>query len=106
MAAALRHASLSPWEWLGIHVCVCGATSGPHDVVLPKHITNTLCLHYVAHHRGEVPLDQLREVAELGLGEAEPTRAECAGELALPPNPEVNRAPVTSLRLTALEAKP
>ena len=74
-------------------MCVCGATSGSHDVVLPKHITNTLCLHYVAHHRGEVPLDQLREVAELGLGEAEPTRAECAGELALPPNLEVNRAP-------------
>lgn len=40
----------------GPHICICGAQSANVDVKLVTgEITNTLAVHYLAHHRSEVP---------------------------------------------------
>lgn len=39
-------------------------------------ITNSLCVHYVACHRDEVPVEQLEMILGLDSGEVEPTEQE------------------------------
>jgi hypothetical protein len=74
MAAAFRGARRSEWAWCGVHECVCGALSTSSDYRLPNgEVTNALCVHYVAHHRCEVPSDQLARVGAFAFGEVEPT---------------------------------
>ena len=75
----VRETSRSGWR--GQHQCGCGATSdntehwirvtsdGVHALV----VTNSLCLHYLAYHRAEVPLAQLALVARIVGEPADPT---------------------------------
>src|SRR5512143_682780 len=67
----------------GVHQCICGALSACYDYTLRSgEITNTLCVHYLALHRSEVPPEQLARVAALKCGEAEPTEDElCTPDL-------------------------
>lgn len=66
-------------SFLGIHVCICGARSRNYDFFLPNGmLTNSLCVHYLACHRAEVPLDQLATVEAFEYGEAEPSQEELA----------------------------
>src|SRR4051812_35113021 len=80
MCAAYRQARPSDWAAGGYHRCICGAMSDDHDSHLPNgDRINSLCVHYVAHHRAEVPPGQLARVEALALGEAEPTWRELHG---------------------------
>ena len=80
MAAAFRASTPSPAAWLGIHECICGAGSMNHDYILPDgRTTNSLCVHYLAYHRAEVPIEQLREITQLTCGEIEPSNWELVG---------------------------
>ena len=82
MAAAFRQAQAGQNQmyYYGFHVCVCGARSGNRNFLLPnERKTNSLCVHYLAYHRDEVPLDQLQEVERLPFGEAEPSELELKG---------------------------
>jgi hypothetical protein len=80
MAAAFRRAWLTPGSWGGFHECVCGAWSTNCDYRLPNgEVTNSLCVHYVAHHRSEVPIDQVTQVEAFAFGEVEPTAEELQG---------------------------
>src|SRR6185312_7678729 len=77
MCAAFRGAKPSDYASGGVHVCYCGATSSSCDYHLPSgDLTNSLCVHYLAHHRvdvGEAPLTAVRRFAS---GEAEPNQDE------------------------------
>jgi hypothetical protein len=67
MAAALRKATEpSRYFQLGFHRCVCGALSEAQDKILANDwTTNTLCVHYLAYHRSEVPEADLEMVRAL-----------------------------------------
>jgi len=75
MTAAFRAADDdTAFGFAGVHTCACGAQSDCTDVVLPNGtVTNTLCVHYLACHRDEVPASELEKVAQLDSGEAEPS---------------------------------
>jgi len=52
--------------WLGWHDCACGVMSSNQDYLLENgQVTNSLCVHYLAWHRDEVPAAELRKVAAL-----------------------------------------
>lgn len=73
MAAALRQAKALPPDYFGVHTCICGVDSMPFDYLLPDgRRTNSLCVHYLAYHRAEIPAAQLRQVEMLACGEMEP----------------------------------
>jgi hypothetical protein len=77
MAAAFRLGVESLYSTKGFHLCRCGAASSNCDYQLPNgEWTNSLCVHYLAHHRSEVPQAQLDKVAALTYGEAEPNENE------------------------------
>ena len=79
MAAAYR-LSARGTTWRGWHRCACGANSTNADYVLPGGAeTNSLCVHYLAFHRSEVPAEQLAKVRRLNAGEVEPTEQELHG---------------------------
>lgn len=47
----------------GYHVCVCGAHSEASDYFLECGlVTNSLCIHYVAFHRDEIPKEELEKI--------------------------------------------
>lgn len=74
MTAAFRSAEPFPYGFAGVHDCICGALSCAHDYVLPNGlITNSLCIHYLAFHRGAIPLEEIRKVQDLDSGEEEPS---------------------------------
>lgn len=51
----------------GFHLCRCGVASTNTDYVLPGGlITNSLCVHYLAYHRHEVPEHELARVLAFG----------------------------------------
>jgi hypothetical protein len=65
MCEAFRRAHRSDYASGGFHSCRCRATSSCCDYFLPDGtMTNSLCIHYVAHHRSEVPLEQLRLIED------------------------------------------
>ncbi len=71
MCAAFRRARQSSYAYGGVHQCCCGALSSCVDYFLPDgSMTNSLCIHYVAHHRSEVPAEQLEAIATFEWGEA------------------------------------
>lgn len=82
MTAALSHATAGGKSgneftvgdrFRGWHTCSCGATSSNQDYLLQNGmITNSLCIHYLARHRSEVPLTELRKVMALPPEETEP----------------------------------
>ncbi|MDB5292980.1 MAG: hypothetical protein JWL69_4221 [Phycisphaerales bacterium] len=74
MCAAFRQAKNSDYGYGGIHQCRCGANSSACDYFLPDGtMTNSLCVHYVAHHRNSVSFEELAIVAAFAWGEADPT---------------------------------
>jgi hypothetical protein len=81
MAAALRRATEGD-QFFGYHICICGAHSTNTHYFLPDgHMTNSLCVHYIAYHREEVPAEQIRRVEALTCGEVEPSEEELFGAL-------------------------
>ena len=50
----------------GVHECICGAESDPCDYELEDgFITNSLCVHYLAYHRSEIPQSELDKIINL-----------------------------------------
>src|SRR5262249_20280009 len=80
MCASFRKARRSAYSYRGLHECMCGAHSTACDYHLPNgDLTNSLCVHYVAHHRAEVPSDQLARIDGFTFGELEPGAEELQG---------------------------
>ncbi len=80
ICAAFRQSRPSDYGYEGVHSCYCGANSSACDYHLPGgELTNSLCIHYVAHHRLEVPARQLAKIESFTFGEAEPNEAELVG---------------------------
>ena len=76
MAAAYRLGTPGP-GYRGVHTCACGVMSSNCDYTLPGgDQTNSLCVHYLAFHRDEVPASQLEKVRRLNSDEVEPTEDE------------------------------
>src|SRR3989344_7780501 len=52
---------------LGSHTCVCGVKSDTKEHMLKdeKTLTTSLCVHYLAWHRFEIPQPELDKVANL-----------------------------------------
>lgn len=66
MGVALRGAREGS-AWRGFHVCSCGKMSSNVDLIIEdRFVTNSLAVHYLAHHRAEVPADELADVMTLG----------------------------------------
>ena len=77
MTSALRQARVPDNRYCGIHVCICGAGSDSTNRILANgEVTNTLCVHYLAYHRAEVPAAELDAVRRLPAGAEVPSRAE------------------------------
>jgi hypothetical protein len=80
MAAAFRLARADDGFYLGFHKCVCGAYSTNHNYTLPNwRRTNSLCVHYVAYRRAEIPARQLAIIERLTSGEVQPSNLELEG---------------------------
>ena len=79
MTAAYRQSTPSQHGYRGVHVCKCGAMSDNRDHYVNGVLTNSLAVHYLAHHRDEVPETELEKVRNLKFGEAEPTEQELSG---------------------------
>jgi hypothetical protein len=63
--------------WRGVHTCVCGVNSSNRNFQLEDGtITNSLCIHYLAHHRDEIPKSELDKVRSLPSYEAEPSQSQ------------------------------
>ncbi|MDP3981370.1 MAG: hypothetical protein Q8Q33_08170 [Chlamydiota bacterium] len=78
MTAAYRQSTRGP-AFRGSHTCGCGAHSDNCEHILPDGVeTNSLCVHYLAYHRDEIPAAQLDKVRQLTYGEAEPKARELA----------------------------
>lgn len=79
MTAAWRQRRDSGYSMRGFHICACHATSDNKDHwVGPDLLTNSLCIHYLAFHRDDVPAAELDKVRTLDCGEAEPDERELA----------------------------
>jgi hypothetical protein len=80
MCGAFRAARQSEHAYGGIHVCFCGACSSNCNYYLPSgEMTNSLCVHYVAHHREEVPLEALAAIDRFRCREADPNELKFQG---------------------------
>jgi len=80
MTECFRQASPKDY-YKGFHECCCGASDSACDFTLKSGIiTNSLCVHYLAFHRDEVPRTELAKlvVETLGLTGVEPTAKELA----------------------------
>lgn len=65
MATLLRAAVRGP-AFRGRHYAACGARSTNCDLYLPGgQVANSLAVHYLRHHRSDVPADELAKVAAL-----------------------------------------
>lgn len=65
MASALFLGEPGP-GYRGFHTCSCGVHSSNCNYTLPNgETTNSLCVHYLAFHREDVPQEQLDRVAAL-----------------------------------------
>ncbi len=80
MVTAWRKRTIADGGFLGWHTCVCGAMSDADVSYVigrnKKYSTNSLCVHYLACHREEIPTDELEKVMNLPDDEAEPTNDE------------------------------
>lgn len=75
MAAAWRAATPDTDCWRGVHECTgkdCGVHSTNQDYHVGGFMTNSLCVHYVAYHRIEIPEAELTKIRSLAFGEVEP----------------------------------
>lgn len=72
MAAAWRKRKDSEHCYGGAHTCQCGAKSDNLDHFINGQLTNSLCVHYLAHHRASVPESELAKVRALTDGDVMP----------------------------------
>ena len=80
MAAAFRRASVDTKTYLGWHECVCGARSAARNYYIPSgQLINSLCVHYVAYHRSEIPAQQFAIIETLTSEEVQPSEDELKG---------------------------
>lgn len=80
ITAAYREAEPMDGFWRGVHTCVCGANSSSQDYFLPDGtMTNSLCVHYIAFHRNEIPFHILEQVSSLPYGQCTPVEEELRG---------------------------
>ena len=83
MVAAWRARRDSGPVYFGFHKCKCGAASdtSTHWVMAngTELETSSLCVHYVAMHRREIPTSELVKLEGLTQEELEPTQAELEG---------------------------
>jgi hypothetical protein len=85
MTAAWRQGRrTSGYAMRGFHQCCCGAISDNRDHWVEGRITNSLCVHYLAYHRGEISPEELEKVAALSYGEAVPTDRDMATRFQAP----------------------
>lgn len=50
----------------GWFTCQCGAISTSADYILPGgFITNSLCVHYLAYHRSEIPREEMNKFSQI-----------------------------------------
>lgn len=77
MAAAYRRSTLpaDDQRYRGWHTCRCGAKSDNADHFIDGVKTNSLCVHYLAFHRKDVPPGELAKVQRMS-EEAEPSEKE------------------------------
>jgi len=74
MTAAWRRRRDSDYAAAGIHRCICGAGSDNQDHwVAGDLLTNSLCVHYLALHRDQIPEEELDKVRALPFAGEEPT---------------------------------
>jgi hypothetical protein len=81
MVAAWRKRRDSEHGYRGFHVCACGVFSDNKDHWVGNGdglLTNSLCVHYLAFHRDDVPQEELDKVRALAHGEEEPNERELA----------------------------
>ncbi len=78
MVAAFRAATKSEYRLRGVHRCACGVWSDNRHYWVDGVLTNSLCVHYLAFHRQEVPMEELVKVKALRSGEEHPTDKELA----------------------------
>ncbi len=77
MTAAWRQRRDSEDGYRGFHTCACGALSDNKDHwVGDGLLTNSLCIHYLAFHRDDIPQEELDKVRALTYGEEEPNEKE------------------------------
>lgn len=77
MTAAWRKRRDSDYGMKGFHSCACHATSDNKDHWVGNDLlTNSLCIHYLAFHREDIPPEELAKVRTLTDDEAEPTEQE------------------------------
>jgi hypothetical protein len=87
MAGALRVAAIPAREQhsRGIHMCVCRMRSANHHFYVRgtsgRLTTNSLCVHYLAHHRDEVPASELEKVLMLHASACDPLPSDLARDL-------------------------
>jgi hypothetical protein len=78
MAGAWKAHEHGMSEYRGFHRCTgCDAESDNRDhfvviVTGARLLTNSLAIHYLAHHRADVPRDELAKVASLAAEEVDP----------------------------------
>jgi hypothetical protein len=96
VTGAYRASRKANYAFCGFHECSCGALSDTTDHVLPDGtMTNSLCVHYVAYHRHEVPEPEREKIRKLSADSAEPTSLELhGGRVVNRPTP----APIDRLR--------
>jgi hypothetical protein len=87
MAGAWSVRTVQEPGWRGLHPCTgerCYATSDNYDSFVvtvdgARLMTNSLCVHYLAFHRAEVPERELAKVARLAGDGGEPTSEQLDG---------------------------
>lgn len=67
----------------GVHSCTgaaCHAHSDNADHLVAGLLTHSLCIHYVAFHRSEIPARDLERISRFELGHSDPTAAELGSD--------------------------
>lgn len=52
-------------HYRGFHLCCCGELSGSCDLLVSNYITNSLAVHYLRWHRGEVPESEIQKLRNI-----------------------------------------
>lgn len=92
LTAAWRQRWTSPFGYRGFHSCTgdgCLAASDNRDHRVMGLETNSLCIHYVAQHRADVPQEMLDLIASWDIAGVEPSLVELTGRA----EPESSRRP-------------
>ena len=80
MTMAFRTHPRTGVHYFGHHECSCGACSSSTDYQLKNGLwTNSLCVHYLAYHRAEVPMVELAKVYTLPKLYRQPCQKELKG---------------------------